>query len=417
MISRRSFATLISGAFAAKAFARTTRFAASHATVQYSSAGPELAYFEVDVAAATLLKKGAVELPSDVQYACPDPTRQFLYVSSSGGPELQSHPHYVTAFSIDRATGALKMLGAPVPLRSRPIHNSVDNTGKYLLVAYNAPSGVSVHVLLADGAIGAEISQPQNLDCGFYGHQIRATPSNRTVILVTRGSDATTDRAEDPGALKVFGFNQGLLENKASVQPGNGIGFGPRHLDFHPTKPWVFVSVERQNQLQTYALTADGDLSPTPLFVTDSGPPAPASIAGPIHVHPNGKFVYLTNRGSLRVEPNAEMFEGRVVRDATHSNVAVFAIDQQSGEPSLVQTIDAHGAHPRTFALDAHGRILVAARFSPVALRQRGRVRILPAGLSVFRIAPDGRLSYARGYDIELPRNKMQWWSGIVGLS
>src|SRR5204862_370224 len=81
------------------------------------------------------------------------------------------------------------------------------------------------------------------------------------VILVTRGHDAAGGKPEEPGALKVFDYEAGLLTNEASVAPNGGYGFGPRHLDFHPIKPWVYVSLERQNRLDMFAFD-NGVLSP-----------------------------------------------------------------------------------------------------------------------------------------------------------
>jgi 6-phosphogluconolactonase (cycloisomerase 2 family) len=358
---------------------------------------------------------------SNVQYAWPHPSRKFLYVSSSdGGPGQRGSRHYLTAFRVDGTSGNLRAHGDPLVLRSRPIHNSVDGAGEYLFVAYNDPSGLSVHRIAADGTIGAEVPQPKNLDCGYYGHQIRTTPSDQSVLFVARGSDATASLAEDPGSIKVFEFKQGLLENKGSVQPGNGIGFGPRHLDFHPTRPWVYVSIERQNKLYVYELRPDGGLKSTPLFIKDTfGQWALGhTIAGPIHVHPNGKFVYLTNRGGwpTGARPTGESYGGMPVYQSTDSSVAVFAIDQGSGEPNLIQTMDADGAHPRTFSIDASGRILIAGSLGPMALREDGQFRVLSAGLSVFRIGEDGRLKHVRRYDVETA-GKTQFWSGMVGAA
>ena len=70
---------------------------------------------------------------------------------------------------------------------------------------------------------------------------------NRSVILVTRGHDPAPNKPEEPGALKVFAYRQGLLTKEVSIAPNGGYGFGPRHLDFHPTRPWVYVSLERQS--------------------------------------------------------------------------------------------------------------------------------------------------------------------------
>ena len=119
-------------------------------------------------------------------------------------------------------------------LPSRPIHTSVDRSGEFLLTAYNIPSNVTVHRLEADGTIGELVHQPAKLDTGIYAHQVLTTPSNQTAILVTRGNNAAPGKPEDPGALKLYGFKRGVLTDMASIAPGTGHGFGPRHLDFHP---------------------------------------------------------------------------------------------------------------------------------------------------------------------------------------
>ncbi len=282
-------------------------------TVYYASVGPELFLYDIDFAGAALTRRGAFTLPANVQYAWAHPSKRYLYVvSSAGGPGVPSDRNFANAFRIDRATGMLSPHGEPRPLPTRPIHTSVDRAGEYLLTAYNGPSNVTVHRVGADGTLGDKVSQPGPLDCGIYAHQVLATPGNATVILVTRGNNAAESKPEDPGALKLFRFKGGALADLASIAPGTGLGFGPRHLDFHPGKPWVYVSVERQNKLYVYALQADGSLGRDPLFVRETlADPVnvrPAQQAGPIHVHPSGRFVYVTNRNQGEAD-----FSGRKV--------------------------------------------------------------------------------------------------------
>ena len=240
-------------------------------TVYYASLGSELTVLDLDVEGAALARRSSVTLPANIQYAWPHPSRRYLYVvSSNGGPGVAGDRHYANALSIDPSTGALRLLAPAALLPSRPIHASVDATGEYLLTAYNDPSDIAVHRLNADGTIGAQVAQPNKLDTGIYAHQVRTTPSNRTVLLVTRGNDGRPGKPEDPGAIKTFAFEDGVLTNLASIAPGDGLGFGPRHLDFHPTKPWIFVSIERQNKLYVYRLNADSGLDRDPIFVKET---------------------------------------------------------------------------------------------------------------------------------------------------
>ncbi|OLB76865.1 MAG: hypothetical protein AUI16_08155 [Alphaproteobacteria bacterium 13_2_20CM_2_64_7] len=384
--------------------------------VFYASTGPELSLFEVDVAGAALEKRGTVTLPANVQYAWPHPSKRYLYVvSSDGGPGLAGTTHLATAFRIDPLSGALQLHGEPQSLPSRPIHTSVDRSGGYLLTAYNDPSNVTVHRINGDGSIGEAVSQPGLLDTGIYAHQIRTTPGNETAILVARGNNPAGGKPEDPGALKVFAFKRGVLTNLASVAPGTGLGFGPRHLDFHPTQPWVYVSIERQNKLYVYELQSDGALGRDPLFIKDTlAEPAnvkPGQGAGAIHVHPDGRFVYLTNRNQNEVE-----FQGMKVFNGGENNVAVFSLDAKTGKPSLIQTAQGHGIHLRTFGIDPSGRLLVAASIRPLAVRDGDTMGTLTAGIMVYRIAGDGTLAFVRKCDVDTVRGQ-QFWSGIVTLS
>jgi 6-phosphogluconolactonase len=384
-------------------------------TVYYASIGPELALYDIDVDGAILTKRSSVTLPANIQYAWPHPSRRYLYaVSSNGGPGITGDKHFASALVVDPATGALHLHGQPAALPSRPIHASVDATGGFLLTTYNNPSNVTVHRLNADGTIGAPVVQHGKLDTGIYAHQILAAPSNKVVLLVTRGNDAKPDKPEDPGAIKTFSFDNGALTNLASVAPGTGLGFGPRHLDFHPAKPWVFVSIERQNKLYVYKRDDGTGLALDPTFIKDTlaNPKPPVrQAAGAIHVHPNGKFVYLTNRAS-----DLTTVDGKTVVIDGENNVAVFAIDQVTGEPTLIQNADGRTYELRTFAIDPSGRLLVAASIKPVPAREGSGIKTVPARISIFRVAGDGKLELARQYDVDTG-NYQQFWTGMVTLA
>jgi 6-phosphogluconolactonase len=378
--------------------------------VLYAAVGAELTQYDVDIKDATLIKRGSVTLPDSVQYAWPHPTRRFIYVAWSNGSGRDHHG--ITAFRIDTTSGALSAHGDQVPLSARPIHLSTDIPGTHLLVAYNEPSGLTVHPIGADGIIGSQIKLSASLDFGIYAHQVRVDPSNRMVILVTRGNGPTAGKPEDPGALKVFSYRDGLLTNRASIAPGGGLGFQPRHLDFHPSGPWVFVSLERQNKLEVYKKLRDGTLSSEPAFIKDSladpGNVRASQAAGTVHVHPNGRFVYQANRASGTT--------GQAADGGGENTIAVYAINQQTGEPTRIQNIDTRGMTPRTFALDASGRILVAANQNAMTVRDGDHINTLPASLAVYRVRDDGRLDFARKYDIETADARSLFWMGLVSL-
>ncbi len=382
--------------------------------VFYQSIGPELARYDIDVDGAALSKRDAVSTPGvNVQYVWPHPSKEFLYVvSSDGGPgTIPGTKHIATAFRIDPATGALTPHGGTAPLPSRPVHCSVDRSGEYLLTAYNYPSNITVHRIKPDGTLGDPVAPREKPDVGIFAHQVLATPGNRTAIMVTRGNNADGAKPEDPGALKVYGFKDGVLNNLASIARGNGLGFGPRHFDIHPDKLWLFLSVERQSELHVYKLNDDGTLPRDAMFIknalADRANNVHTQMAGAIHIHPNGRFVAMANRNS-----GTEEIGGRKVFKGGENNVATFAIDHASGEPTLIQNIEARTIHLRTFAIDPSGRLLIAASILPMAMRDGST---LPAALVLYRIGDDGKLTFARKYDVDTGRF-MQFWTGIVTL-
>ena len=380
----------------------------------YASVGPELTQYDVDVDAATLTSRGSVRLPANVQYVWPHASRRFLYVASSdsaSGMGAAGTTHHVTAFAIDAGTRALTPHGAPIRLPTRPIHMATDIPSQYILVAFSNPSTLRVYRMNADATPGEEVVPPGAIDPGIFAHQVRATPDNRQVILVTRGHDADGGKPEEPGALKVFQFRDGVLSQEVSVAPGGGYGFGPRHLDFHPSQPWVYVSLERQNALDMFELH-NGALSPGPRFRKDTlaGPRRPdvRQLAGTVHVHPTGRTVYVANRASDTVDIGGQrLFAGG------ENSLAVYAIDPASGEPNLIQHVDTQGIHPRCFHIDPSGRLLVVAHIMGMKMRDGDAVRVVPARLSVFRIGDDGRLAFARAYDVDVGERTM-WWMGMI---
>jgi 6-phosphogluconolactonase len=396
---------------------------ASGKVVLYAAVGPELTQYDVDVDAATLTRRGSLTLPANVQEATPHPSKRYLYVAwSNGGPSNipqgslapSGSQHGLTAFRIDPASGALLPHGQPAPLPSRPIHVTTDIPGTHVLAAYNDPSGVTVHRIEQDGTIGSQVKQPHPLDVGIYGHQVRVEPSNETVILVTRGNGPTPAKPEDPGALKLFSYKDGVLTNRLSIAPGGGFNFQARHLDFHPSRPWVYVSLERQNKLDVFEKRPDGTLGANPLYSMDTlinpGDVRPVQALGTIHMHPSGRFVYLANRASGTAD-----FEGKPVFVGGENNIAVFAINQDTGEPTLIQNVDTRGIHVRTFALDPSGRILVAGNMMQMAVHEKDGVKTVPASLAVFHVQSDGKLEFARKYDLEVGSRNL-FWMGIVSL-
>ena len=206
----------------------------------YSAIDDEVTQYDMDIDAATLTRRGSIRVASFVQEGWAHPSRRCLYLTTSNrGTGLKADLNHVSAYSID-ATGRLAPHGMPKPLPYRAVNVCLDPSGSYALNAHNLPaSGLTVHRVNQDGTLGSQVDQPAGLEFGPYPHQVRVAPSGRTVVIADRGNKAERDRPEDPGALRAFTFENGVLSNPQVVAPNGGFGFGPRHVDFHPQQPWM----------------------------------------------------------------------------------------------------------------------------------------------------------------------------------
>jgi 6-phosphogluconolactonase len=151
---------------------------------------------------------------------------------------------------------------------------------------------------------------------------------------------------------------------------------------------------------------ANGRLSPEAAFkknnLSQLGVPGARQAVGTVHVHPNGRFVYVANRASTAV--NGVFVGGE-------NTLTAYAIDPQTGEPNPIQHVDTHGIHCRTFHIDPSGKLLVAAHIQGIKLKGGSEV---PCCLSLFRIGDDGKLNFARKYDVDVSGGRTQWWMGMA---
>jgi hypothetical protein len=160
----------------------------------------------------------------------------------------------------------------------------------------------------------------------------------------------------------------------------------------------------------------EGDqLEAEPAFVKsltqDAQRPGVHQVAGAIHVHPSGHVVYASNRVSATTNP-----DGPFPFVAGENNIAVFAIDLETGEPDSIQFVDPEGFHVRAFTIDPSGRLLIAATLMAMELRAGNQTRTVPAGLSLFRIHLDGRLSFACKYEVDQAPGVQQMWARTMAL-
>ncbi|MCM3873970.1 MAG: lactonase family protein [Pyrinomonadaceae bacterium] len=268
------------------------------------------------------------------------PNRRFLYAvgrpTSPGGPSIG----VVLAYAVDTATGSLKLLNTTSSRGVDPTYLSVDRKGKNLLVANYNSGSVAVLPILKDGSLGetSEFIQysgssvhPQRQQ-GPHSHAINLSPDNRFAFVADLGLDK----------LFVYRFDsqRGKLTPNNPPAAALNPGAGPRHFTFHPGGRYVYVINEIQSTLTTFSYDARaGALKELQTVTTLPADFTGTSTAAEVQVHPNGKFVYGSNRG--------------------HDSIAVFSVNVDTGQLTLVELVPSQGKTPRNFSIDPSGSWLI----------------------------------------------------------
>ncbi len=240
----------------------------------------------------------------------------------------------VSSYKIDRETGGLTYLNIQPTQGAAAAYVSV--SGGYAFVAnYMGPDGVIMYPLQVDGRLSPASFVGRHQGSGPnagrqeapHAHCAVPDPSGRYLCVADLGIDQ----------IIVYRIIDGHLvaHSSVSVEPGAG----PRHIDFHPSGKFAYVSEELTSTISALAWD-DGKFTK---LQTLSTVPAdfPAGISNPsdIHVHPNGKFVYQANR--------------------FHDTIAIFVIDQQTGLLTFLGNQSTGGKTPRNFAIDPTGAIML----------------------------------------------------------
>ena len=255
----------------------------------------------------------------------------------------------VSAYKIDRATGALSLIGTELSLGNTPAQLSLDRTGRFLLVANygldersreGLNSSISVLPIREDGGLaGAVASRTHKGQVGPraarqecpHAHAIVASPNNRFLVA----SDLGLDR------LFVYRFDErdgALTDNGSFALPP---GSGPRHFVFSQTGDMVYAANELNSTVAS--LSFDRETGALAMLAIDEAlPPAQAvhNHCSEIQRSPDGRRLYVANRGD--------------------DSLSIFRIDD-AGRLSAIDRITTGGRTPRHFAFDPSGRFVAVA--------------------------------------------------------
>jgi 6-phosphogluconolactonase len=265
-----------------------------------------------------------------------DRSGRFLYAVHSDGDKA-------SAYRIDPASGRLTLVNHQATGGSNGVHLAIDATGRFLVAANYASGTLALLPINQDGSLAALADLatltgtpgPHKTEqLSSHPHHCPFDPTRRFIVVPDKGLDKIFVFRIDTAAGKLVPNNPPWVVARA--------GAGPRHVDFHPTKPYAYVINELGSAMTTYHFDSNtGELKPLQILPTIPSTFTGNNTAAEIAVAPSGRFVYGSNRG--------------------HDSIAIFAVDSANGTLGSIGWESTQGTMPRYFGLDPTGTSLYAA--------------------------------------------------------
>jgi 6-phosphogluconolactonase len=271
-------------------------------------------------------------------YLAIHPGQKFLYavneVQNFGGQEGGG----VSALSIDSSSGELNLLNAYSSQGKDPCYLSIEQTGRFALVANYSSGNVAMLPIQADGQLGPATDVVQHAGSSVhperqtapFAHSIVPDPANRFAIVADLGTDQLVIYQMD--------LENGKLKKHSEVKlkPGSG----PRHTIFHPNGQYLYLINELSSTLTVFRYDSESghleelqNISTLPLDFQGE------NLCADLHIC--GNYLYASNRG--------------------HDTIAWYLIDERTGQLTYQAEIPSGGNVPRGFAIDPTGNFLLAA--------------------------------------------------------
>ena len=270
------------------------------------------------------------------------PNHRFLYSVSEVATEGGKPGGAVTAFSIDQTTGKLTELNAESSGGAGPCHLSVDPSGKVVIVANYGGGSCASLAVAEDGSLKPASSFIQHEGSSInprrqkepHAHSANTSPDGRFAFVADLGIDKIKTYSLDAEAATL------TPHGETQITPGSG----PRHFAFHPSGKFAWVINELSLSVTGFRYDAEKGML-TEIQSISTIPDADRNREGlstaEIQAHPSGKFVFGSNRG--------------------HDTIAVYQVDEATGQLTFVEVEPIRGETPRNFGIDPSGRFLLAA--------------------------------------------------------
>ena len=303
-------------------------------------------------------KTGKISTPTvaadakSASYLALSPDAKFLYATAEAAEGA------VAAYAVEG--DKLRLLNTEASKGKGPTHLAVDAARKSLIVVNYGSGSTTALPIKADGSFAPAASSIQHVGTGPNASRQAGPHAHGVYFHPKNGRAYVADLGTDDIFIYRFDAEKGLLTPNKPKSGRVTAGEGPRHLAFHPNGRFAYVNTEMGLNVVAFAVERNGGLKQIQSLPTlPAGAETKGASTAEIFVRPDGKTLYVSNRG--------------------HDSIAVYSI-AQDGKLALLQHVLGTPATPRGFGLSADGRWLVCAG------QKSGTI-------NAYRIGRDGKLT------------------------
>ena len=327
--------------------------------------------YQMDIATGALTFTGISAKTQNPSYLVIHPNRKWLFAVNELGSNDGKYIGTVSAFRIDLEKKQLEYINTVPSNGNYPCHISVDQAGRYVMVANYGNGSVSVYPINKDGSLAYASCIDQHKGKGPNTERQEGPHAH----MITQGFDARFVYNTDLGIDKILIYKLDQTTGKlisTDYDANSKPGAGPRHLAFHSNRNWVYAINELNGTIEAFAIDKlTGALKRFQIMSTLEAGDTRYPGSADIHITPNGKFLYATNRSDV-------------------NNIAMFSINQETGELTLLGHRPVKGQTPRNFAIDPSGTFLLVANQNS-------------SNVLTFRIDPVNGLLTETGQETSIP--------------
>jgi 6-phosphogluconolactonase len=300
----------------------------------YTKEGSKGIYkFTLDTEARTMSQVELAATLDNPTYVTISQDNQYLYSVVKDG-DLGG----AAVYSINSEANTLEFVNKQLLEGASPCHISVDSNNSQIVTANYHKGTIELYASSEGGALNPASSIAEHHGSGPnaarqekpHAHYSGFTPDEKYIVAIDLGIDKLITYAVNEGALSEV--------HALSVKPGSG----PRHLAFHPNGKYAYIMTELSSEVIALAYNAeDGSFTELQYISTIPADFTENNQGSAIQLSADGRFVYAANRG--------------------HNSIAIFSVNQDSGELTFVELTHTEGNWPRDFRIDPTGAFLVAS--------------------------------------------------------